>query len=197
MKTIWDYFDKTVEHPREVADNPIPYGTVWTYISSTFLNGFINYVKPIGCYVVNRYTREEDDISDRGFYLRTKGDSKWSHFKGIKRELIDIIVSELREVYHTDLSCFGDDIIIVAEVSDYDYNGETEGKYIFFWFDMDAPNCSIGKFQTKDSKEEILKSVENWLTEEFIVNKNHEAKHEDSNGYHKLPLSFLRGWIKF
>ena len=28
----------------------LPYGTVWNYVSSTILNGFINYVKPIDVY---------------------------------------------------------------------------------------------------------------------------------------------------
>ena len=196
-KKIWDYFDDTIEYPHNIVDNPIPYGEVWTYISSTFLNGFINYTKPFGCYVINRYTKESDDISDRNTTICNKGQfGKWHKFKGTKKELIDLITSGEKEVYHTEMSCFGDDIIVIGEVGD-DYS-ENNGKYIFFWFDMDCSDCSIGKFKTSDSKEEILESVENWLKEDFMKNKNHEELHdENSSGYHKLPLSFIKGWVKF
>lgn len=54
-KTIFDYFIDVVDYPTEIVHNPIPYGTMWNYISSTFLNGVINYVKPISCYVIDRY----------------------------------------------------------------------------------------------------------------------------------------------
>jgi len=190
-KKIWDYFDNNIEYPHDVAENPIPYGDVWTYISSTFLNGFVNYMTPICCYVVNRYTREDEDISDRNVSVCNKGKfGNWEKFKGTKKELIDLIVSGEKEMYHTELNCFHDDIIIVGEIG--------EGKYMFFWFDCDVSDCSIGRFKTLDTKEEIIASVENWLEEEFVSNKDHEEVHdENSAGYHKLPLSFIRGWVSF
>lgn len=193
-KKIWDYFDDTIEYPKNVIDNPIPYGEAWTYISSTFLNGMINYANPISCYVVNRYRKEDDmvqaSVCDRGKF------GNWYNFKGTKKELINAIISGDKEVYHTKLSCFEDDIIIVAKIED-DYSDDNN-KYIFFWFDMDVSDCSIGKFKTTDSEQMIICSVENWLTEEFTKNKEHEERHEaDSPGYYKLPLSFLKGWISF
>ena len=39
-KKIWDYFEHNLEYPTEIAHDPIPYGTIWTYVSSTFLNGY-------------------------------------------------------------------------------------------------------------------------------------------------------------
>jgi len=194
-KKIWGYFDDQVEYPKKVVDNPIPYGVVWKYISSTFLNGIINYVNPISCYVINRYTKEDYLLTEDKVSVRNKGGfDDWYNFEGTKKELIDTIVDgEKIEMYHTDLSCFNDDLIIIARVND-----KCDGKYIFFWFDMDVSDCCVGKFETKDSEEEIIQSVENWLTEDFVKNKNHEELHdEDSSGYHKLPLSFIRGWVKF
>ena len=197
-KKIWDYFDDEVEFPKNIVDNPIPYGETWEYVSSTLLNAFINYVKPIACYVVNRYTKETDDITESKVSVCDKGKfGNWEKFEGTKKELIDSIVSGDKEMYHTDLSCFDDDIIIVARVEDEEFF-ENNGKYIFFWFDMDGADCCIGKFKTDDSEENIIDSVENWLEEEFVKNKNHEATHDDnSSGYHKLPLSFIKGQVKF
>jgi len=190
-KKIWDYFNDTIEFPKNVADDPIPYGEAWVYISATFLNGFVNYMKPFGCYVINRYKKEDADISDNNVSF-----GNWTKFKGTKKELIDLIISGKKEVYHTDLRCFSDDIIIVGEIEDG--ISDDNGKYIFFWFDMDVSDCSIGRFKTSDTKEEILKSVENWLHEDYVENKNHEELHDDNtSGYHKLPLSFIKGWVSF
>ena len=84
IKTIMDYFDDEVEYPNDVALNPLPMNTFWSYISSTFLNGFINYVEPLKVYVLDRY---EDDKTDE--------------------------VLNLPKQYHTELSQFGDDIILL------------------------------------------------------------------------------------
>lgn len=194
-KKIWDYFDDVVEYPKDVAYNPVPYNVGWTYISATFLNGFINYVNPIACYVVNRYTKENADISERNISVRNDG--SWEKFNGTKKELIDLIVSGEKEMYHTDLSCFDDDVIILAEIEDERNNEKGLNKFMFFWFDMDVSNCSIGRIKTEDYKEFVIEALENWLIEEFRNNKNHEEIHEDENGFHKLPLSFIKGWVKF
>jgi hypothetical protein len=196
-KKIWDYFDEHIDYPNNIVDNPIPYGTLWSYISSTFLNGFINYVNPVGCYVVNRYTEETADVTDRNVSVCDKGKfGNWHKFEGTKLELINTIVSGEKEVYHTKLNCFGDDIIIIAKIEN---ELDEENKYIFFWFDCDVSDCSIGKFITDDSQELILNSVENWLKETYVDNKTgHETLHdEESSGYHKLPLSFIKGWVSF
>lgn len=190
-ENIWDYFDDTVEYPKDIAYNPIPWNVVWTYISSTFLNGFVNYVNPIACYVVNRYTKEDDKLDFNN--LLESGE----RFNGTKKELIDNIISGNYKPYHTDLSCFEDDIIILAEIKDDRNNEKGVNKFMFFWFDMDVSDCSIGRIKTEDYKEFVVESLENWLTKEFKENKNHEENHEDENGFHKLPLSFLKGWLKF
>jgi len=194
-KTIWDYFEDNIEYPSEVAHNPIPYGTIWTYVSSTFLNGFINYVNPIGCYLIDRYTPDNENISDRCISYQKKDDNKWLKFDGTKGELKDKILSGEFKMYHTKLDCFGDDIVILSEI---ETENEVTGKYMFFWFDMDCSDCSIGKFETTDTKEQVIESVINWLEKDKSENINKTVeKYSDSGivNYTKLPLSFLKGWI--
>lgn len=196
-ESIWDYFDDNIEYPKNIVDNPIPYGEVWTYISSSFLNGVINYVKPISCYVLNRYTQESEDISSEKFTVCNKDEfGKWHNWVGTKKELIVAIQSGEKEVYHTNMRCFLDDIIILAKIEN---ELESQNKYIFFWFDMDSSDCSIGKFMTDDSEEKIIENLEKGLKKDFVDDKvSHESYHEiDSSGFHKLPLSFIKGWVSF
>lgn len=195
---IWDYFEDVIEYPQDVAYKPIPWNVAWNYISSTFLNGFINYVNPIACYVLNRYKQENEDISCRNISVCDRGGfGNWYKFKGTKKQLIDDIISGEKELYHTDLSCFGDDIIVLAEIEDERNNEKGQNKFMFFWFDMDVSDCSIGRIKTDDDEGFVVNSLENWLIKEFKNNSNHESDHSDGNGFYKLPNSFLKGWVKF
>jgi len=193
MKKIWDYFDDSIDYPGGVVHNPIPYGTVWNYISSTFLNGFINYAEPIAVFLIDRYTADDEDLSDREISYHDKDDfPNWKKFEGTKAQLRDDIISGEKEFFHTNLSCFGDDIVILGDIG--------KGDFVFFYFDMDVSDCSIGKFETDDKKEDVIQSIINWLEEEKENNKEYEIKPNLDSGiinYHQLPLSFIKGWVKF
>lgn len=198
-KKIWDYFHNTVEYPKNLVHYPIPYGTLLCYVSSTYLNGFINYVRPISVFVLDRYTSKDEDITDRKINLYDTGKyQKYYDFTGTKGELIDKVVEDAVGFSHTNLDCFDDDIIILAEVKN-DEDDEL-GRYIFFWFDCDVSDCCIGKFETIDTKEQVQKSVLNWLNYNKETNKNFNIDKNADNGildYTELPLSFLSGWLKF
>lgn len=195
-KTIWDYFNDNIEYPREVAFNPIPYNTVWTYISVTFLNGFINYVNPIKCYLIDRYTPDNENINSVKYQIEDS--YEWLTFDGTKGELKDKILKEEIKLYHTELSCFSDDIIILSEIEHNEKDGLN--RFMFFWFDMDVSDCSIGRIETNDTKEEIIQSLINWLEQNKEENKDRNIEESFDNGlmnYTELPLSFLKGWLKF
>lgn len=197
IKTIWDYFKDEFEYPKQIADSILPYNEVWMYVSSTFLNGFINYVEPIGVFLIDRYTPDNEDISDIKVDYKEKGSYKPLVFNGSKKDLKDKILSENIVIYHTNLRCFSDDIIIIAEI---EHNEKDINKFMFFWFDMDVSDCCIGRFITTDSKEQVKESVINWLE---VSKKENEGKtveeHSDSGiiNYTELPLSFISGWVKF
>lgn len=196
-KTIWDYFEDNIEYPKEIAHNPIPYGAVWTYASSSFLDGFINYVRPISCHLIDRYTPDDENIGGRNISYRNKNEMKWLKFDGTKKELKNKVISGEIQMCHTQLSCFGDDIIILSEI---ETENNESGKYMFFWFDMDCSDCSIGKFETTDTKEQVIQSVVNWLEGCKLQNENKAVEEYLDNGivnYTELPLSFLRGWLRF
>lgn len=196
-KTIWDYFDDNVDYPNEVAHNPLPYGTVWCYISSTFLNAFINYVKPIKVYQLDRYECEdgtcEVDYRDKGDY-----GANWKKFTGTKAELRKLVLDEKIQFTHTKLHLFSDDIALLAEIENNEE--DSKGRYMFFWFDCDVSDCCIGKFETTDTKEEVIQAMVNWLEEAKEENKGKIVEPNYDNGivnYTELPISFLEGWLKF
>lgn len=56
---FWDLFEFDEDYPKEVAERGVPENTLYCYISSTFLGGFINYVEPIKAVMIKRY-RESD-----------------------------------------------------------------------------------------------------------------------------------------
>lgn len=190
MKKIWDYFDDRIEYPDDIAENILPYGTVWEYISSTFLNGLINYTEPIAWYVIDRYNSKDNIINNNVF--NKNEDFNWYDWEGTKEEYINTIINEKISTYHTDLNSFEDDVVILSKISK---NG-----YMFFYFDRDVSDCCIGRFETDDKENDVIKSVENWLDKEKNNNKEHSVEEYVDNGiinYTKLPLSFLRGWVKF
>jgi len=193
-KTIWDYFHDNEDYPSDIAHNPIPYNTSWCYVSSTFLNGFINYVKPINAFIIDRYKLRDQDITDRKASVKKEGE--WINFTGTKQELINKLVSKELSMYHTKLDSFGDDFVILAEI---ETSEQLKGKYMFFWFDMDCSDCSIGKFETEDTPELVSQSVREWLNKESSQNSEPPNENSDNGifGYTEIPVSILNGWISF
>lgn len=180
MKKIWDYFKNSVDYPRILTGEILPFDEVWMYVSYCFLNAFINYVKPIKIYSIGRYTPDEELI-------------EYGKEKLTKKELRDkIIANEIKE-YHTELNCLRDDIVVLARIED-------SGDYIFFYFDMDVSDCSIGRIKTEDSQNGIVQSVINWLEDEKNKNKGKSFEKNMDNGiinYYELPNSFFRGWVGY
>jgi len=89
ISNFLDYFDDHVEYPGDtVAGNPLPINEFWQYISSTFLDGFINYVDIIEGYQIHRY--RAPDVTKRENF------AKMSEF-------------------HSNLSVAEDDVLILAD----------------------------------------------------------------------------------
>lgn len=99
MPDSGDYRDPTTMSletsldPNEFGDGPSP-GWRINYISSTFLNGWINYVKPIKSYVVYRYYENGRDK----------------------------LIENIQKVNGChDLSKYGDDVLVLAKDDTGDY----------------------------------------------------------------------------
>lgn len=182
QNTIKDYFDDEVEYPKDIAENPLPLGTLYSYVSSTFLNGFINYVSVIDAFVLHRYTELGKDMTEHlegKTYQEPAGSNKWTKFPTAitKGEVIDLM-SQPRRLSGTDLNIFDDDVILLARTK------TDTNVFYFFWFDCDVSDCMIGRFRTEDSQEIVIDKFRNFVR-------------KLSFGHRELPLHFFSDWMFF
>lgn len=91
MRTFKDCFYNTFEYPDPTQIDVTQSGWLLDYISSTFLDGWINYVKPVRVFVLSRYAED---------------------FQAVKATLA---AWEVKPPFHTKLSSLGDDVIVLAK----------------------------------------------------------------------------------
>lgn len=53
---FFDLFDDNEEYPENIAERGVPENILYEYVSSQFLSGLVNYVKPFWVCVLERYT---------------------------------------------------------------------------------------------------------------------------------------------
>jgi len=88
-KRIFDYFTESVDYPDNICIDILPWDVCWCYVSSTFLNGFINYGVPAAFIVLDRYNKDN-------------------------KKAIDKMLNE--NFVHSDLHEIGDDVMILLEI---------------------------------------------------------------------------------
>ena len=56
-------FESSVEYPshEELCELGVPQGTLFDYVASTYLDGFVNYLEPFTCYIILDYDEQVDD----------------------------------------------------------------------------------------------------------------------------------------
>ena len=135
------YFTNDEEYPSNVCDDLLPWGTFWCYVSSTFLNGFINYVHVEKAYLANRYT-EMDEVIECGEHAGTT-----------KRSVFDKLT--VNPPIHANLHAFSYDLVLLTKIS--------EGKYMMFWFDCDVSDCCIGRFVTADTEADVIAEFDKFV----------------------------------
>lgn len=147
---------------------------VYCYVSTTYLNGFINYVNILGAYMTRRYKSLDKN--------KNSEDLNWKD----SCTLID-----RGHAFHTDLSDSYkyDDIHILAECGDY---------YYYFWSDCDCSDSCMGKFAKSrfESNEQALASFKDEIFSLNIWDAEESYVREHESEYLKyIPKGFFSGWI--
>lgn len=176
------YFDHDVEYPRDIAFDPLPWGIMYNYVSSTFLNGFINYVKIEKAFLLDRYGNDEDIFSVQ---VQAKP-FQWVEFKGNRHEIFDRLIQP-GATFHCRLDeDFQDDVVIFARI---ETDSEiAEAPYMVFWYDRDCSDCCIGRFKTTDALVTVLVEFDTFVNEtQSRVNKDGKLK--------EIPLHYFKGWL--
>lgn len=166
---MMDYFHHSIDYP-EPTEILMREGVLQCYLSSTFLNGWINYVEPIAIRLITR-----DDY--KGNVKRVE---RWN--------------SNQFPDYHSKLSYFQDDILILAIPGKR--GSVRSGKYWFFWFSCDTSDCQIGRFNTTDTEEQV---VNNFISYADSVSKDLSVESSSLFPVPSLEIDpkFLSGWISF
>lgn len=147
IKPILQYFEEEYEYPsNEQLLHGIQQGVLFSYVASTYLQGFINYVDIEAAVLLNRYSETDEEFQKQ--------------IDSIKKE-----VAEQNEV-HTYLYDY-DDILIL---------GKTDDMYIVFWSDGDVSDCNIGglPLDTFESLSDAIEAL--YKEAEYLVADNVEVK---------------------
>lgn len=106
MKTIHDYFKDDIEYPNVCNNDILPFNVLYSEVSTTFLDAFINDCeKHLICYTLDYY---RTDIEE-------------------KKKVIDNINIYGYNGTHTKISEIEDDIFIISKI---------ENGYMLFWYHL-------------------------------------------------------------
>jgi len=182
-----DYFDEEEEYPSP-SESMLPLGMCYHFISTTFLNGWINYVKIISAQLISRYQDYQMNLMNLS---KTESLSKTTAF--------DLDIGKY----------FGDDVLILAKTKNPhiivkscilcgnpDSVENKEGyTWWFFRYDKDCSDASIGRFETEDTDEAVIYSFKEFANE---LSYDKESRYGSKNSGHpaiELPLKIFKGWI--
>lgn len=165
-----DYFSEQEEYPNPPVDM-LPVGKLYSYISTTFLDGWINYVEIKSAFLITRYREHEQNVA---------------------------AVDKFNEggEFHT---CLGkqldDDVLILARAKSRDpFDIDTDGcgpHWWFFWFDRDCSDSCIGRFETTDAEATI---IERFTAHAHDCSRGMGYEHSGHPALELKPDAF-RGWI--
>lgn len=190
------YFEETQEYPRNVAFNPLPWNICYEYVSSTFLNGFINYVKIKKAYLISRYTAE-DELVQNVDIIDPPGSYNWIKFSGTKKEVFDKITTP-GAIVHSHLDDFGDDVLILAKIEKNQdeklhFEQENTNFYMFFWYDCDCSDCCIGRFYTDDTEAQVIQEFDVYVKDRH--DKMITTYQKQDAPLREIPITYFKGWM--
>lgn len=181
------YFSEINEYPEDKVFNPLPMDSLYCYVASTFLDGFINYVTIVKAFVIARYSRWDDVLfhppqisikdEDQTNYVLKRFNTKTLAFEAITKP---------GAIFHPKFSYFRDDVMILAKAFD---KTNTEFCWVYFYYDRDTSDCEIGRFKTTDDDKFVIRNFNNYV-QTFRTTLGEEEK--------EIPLSlFGQGWLSY
>ena len=195
-KDFLSYFSERYDYPTnermfEFGINGVRSGGILlNYISTVFLNGYINYAKPVAAYVMNKYGELDSEINAEVQISlspdNTGGERVWANFRNpTKRQVFEALVSNGNNS-NTDLSLFRDALMILVKID------EDEDFWVYFYFDYGNSECSIGLFEEKDP-DKAIKAFKEYVA--YVDSWNTTDPH---NSPTPIPMSFFAsGWFSF
>lgn len=128
-----DFTDRYFQDEHEYGD-PVAVmmecGVLLSYVSSTYLSGWVNYVEIQAAFLVTRYEPHSQNVEEAAAFNAPMTNSGRFHTK---------VSSDLH-----------DDVAILARAT------HRRDEWWFFYCDQDVSDCAIGRFVTDDPPERVM-----------------------------------------
>ena len=171
------YFAESVDYP-SFSEDILPYATMYCYVASSFLNGLVNYSKPIKAFVLGRYTRWDEVVDHELSIQDPPGSFKWTKKTFATKDDLygQLIIKD--QGFHVKLDNDFQDDVLMLSVDD-------DGVYWFFWYDQDCSDCCIGRFVTSDPVDSVVDEFSRYV-HGLSVNEY---------GEREIPVHYFSGWL--
>ncbi len=164
------YCDINLEYPgSHIALGGFGVGCSYDYVSSTFLEGFVNYTKVVEARLLDRYCSAAKNTDKLATFMSS----------------LDLPFGERR--CHTSLTtCFRDDVLLLCKSTEDDlaHGYDLSPTWWFYWFDRDCSDCSIACFRTSDTDSQVIKNFQ-----ELFDSIEYKSR--------PIPPEGFVGWITF
>ena len=174
----------------------LPFGTRYSNVSTTFLNGFINYFEPIKAFCLCNYHSWDEPLENgKGWEINLNEVANldhlhqnqvhlseshlWGTYKFFKKKDLFKAITLPKAINYLHVSDFRDDVVILSK------NENKFDEYIFFWYNLGG-RCSIGRFKTNDTIEDVIAEFERFV-----------AIRDSDNLRKEIPLHTFADWISF
>lgn len=194
-------YTDSYEYPREQIEEfgGIPQNTEYTYVSSTFLNGLVNYGKNHRSFLVARYGLDSTQVDEAG-----TEESYFVHLDAKYGSDNESLIAQVRQDYQAfaDKS-FGDDVHHTTyNQDDWIVMYETSESYVFMWYDRDCSDCSIERYSIESCIADAgIDNLDDFAVQRLALLRKHQTNFlARYNGIDEFLVfepknNRTRGWI--
>lgn len=169
----------------------IPQDTSYTYISSTFLNGLVNYGKNHHPFLIARYGISQPgqtmDVIDHAKGTAGTPEECWEKVRQVYQAHADATLDEIHPVFG------GDDWLLFYE---------TSSSYIAMWYDLDCSDCSIDRYSKESCLDVGIENIEHFVLEALLHWKENSMRYcwESTGLIRPIVIqpekTHIRGWLR-
>ena len=191
---FFELFEDCLEYPGDIiAEQGVLQNMFYSYISTTFLNGFINYVNIDRMLLIERYSIMHP-IKNQ--LILEQIDDNTGHFNAdIKLKVNETLVKEkLGDEYHKLFARIPDDDMILNTLDDLIIFAHTDHSSWIFWSDRDCSDSCIGRImKNKCDMDTFVSSFLSHIQNGQPDNRQPSSESVTGN-YLELPTP-KNGWI--
>jgi hypothetical protein len=189
------YLPDGVEYPENLVAEPLALDQCSVFVSHSYLDGFINYVKIVSAWLIPRYNTKGEHGEYKIQIMDPPGSFNWVEKTFVGIQFYKLVSKNPRVLCHTKISYFGDDVAILGRVPVNEEHGTATREYVFFYYDCDVSDCMIGRFLTENAEEEVLQRFNTYA--EWLGRQKAETWEDPLIKSLPIPPAAFPGWISW